>query len=215
MNTCERILENGVIAIARGIYGESLIKSVEAIKRAGVRAVEVTVEQNVNDDRTYEAIRLLSKYFSDEMAIGVGTVLTTKQLQNAFDAGARYVVSPNTDEDIIKKTKKLGLISIPGAMTPSEIVNAHRCGADIVKVFPAGILGAEYFKALTAPLTHIRLAAVAGITPENIISFKKAGAAAFGISSAIFNKKLIASGDYAEIERTARVFVQLTGENIC
>lgn len=215
MNTYEKILENGIIAIARGIYGEQLIKSVEAIKRAGVRAVEVTVEQNADDGRTYEAIRQLSKCFHGEMAIGVGTVLTTEQLKNAFDAGAEYVVSPNTDKVVIETTKKLGLISIPGAMTPSEIINAHSYGADIVKVFPAGMLGVEYFKALTAPLAHIKLAAVAGITKDNIVPFKKAGAAAFGISSGIFNRKHIANGDYAEIERTASAFVQLTRQNIC
>lgn len=215
MNTYEKILENGIIAIARGIYGEQLIKSVEAIKRAGVRAVEVTVEQNADDGRTYEAIRQLSECFHGEMAIGVGTVLTTEQLKNAFDAGAEYVVSPNTDKVVIETTKKLGLISIPGAMTPSEIINAHSYGADIVKVFPAGMLGVEYFKALTAPLAHIKLAAVAGITQDNIVPFKKAGAAAFGISSGIFNRKHIANGDYAEIERTASAFVQLTRQNIC
>ena len=201
------ITSGGIIAISRGNYGETLLRSVDALLSGGVRAVEVTFEQNGDPERTAEAIRSLVTHFGDTAAIGAGTVLTLDQLNIAKQAGAGYVVSPNTDESIIRETKRLGLGSIPGAMTPSEIVAAHNYGADIVKRFPAGALGPAYFAAVTTPLSHIRCAAVAGVTLENIAAFRKAGACAFGISSTLFNKKLIAEGRYDEIAKLAEAYV--------
>lgn len=198
----------GIIAISRGNYGEALLKATQALHKGGIRAVEVTFEQDKDPDITAEAIRMLCREFGQSTAIGAGTVLTVEQLHICGKAGARYVVSPVTDAEIIKETKRLGLGSIPGAMTPTEIVAAHNYGADIVKVFPAGALGVEYFASVTTPLSHIRCAAVAGITIDNISEFKRAGACAFGISSALFNKKLIMQQRFDEIENNAKAFIE-------
>lgn len=207
MNTLTTILNTGIVAIARGFYGDKLMLAVKAMYRAGIRAFEVTFEQGRDMNRTGEAISMLKAELPDA-AIGAGTVLTVQQLDCANNAGASYIVSPNTDAEIIKKTKALGLVSMPGAMTPTEIVSACNLGADIVKLFPAGELGVSYFKAVATPLAGVRLAAVAGITLDNIASFRKAGACAFGISSGLFCKKLIAEDDFGEIERIAGEYLK-------
>lgn len=207
MNTLTTILNTGIVAIARGFYGDKLMLAVKAMYRAGIRAFEVTFEQGGNMNRTGEAISMLKAEFPDA-AIGAGTVLTVQELDCANKAGAGYIVSPNTDTEIIRMTKTLGLVSMPGAMTPTEIVSACNAGADIVKLFPAGGLGVSYFKAIATPLSGVRLAAVAGITLDNIASFRKAGACAFGISSGLFCKKLIDESNFDEIERIAGEYLK-------
>ena len=200
----------GVIAISRGNYGDKLLAAAEAIYRAGVRAVEVTFEQDKPAEPTARAIRRLCDEFGggqDPMAVGAGTVLTGSQLLTAADAGAQFIVSPNTDGGIIAETKKLGLISIPGAMTPTELVNAALFGADIIKLFPAGALGVEYFRAVATPLRHLRIAAVGGVTVQNLREFKKAGACAFGISSSILNNALVEKGDLDAVFENAAAFM--------
>lgn len=206
--TLDLLLENGIIAISRGNYGDDLISSVAALKKGGVRAVEVTFEQTLDGSKTAEAIRLIKERFGGEMAIGAGTVMSKRELMLAFEAGAEYVVSPNTDKAVICETKRLGLVSVPGAMTPTEIALAASFGADIVKIFPAGNLGPGYFSAVTTPLSDIRCAAVGGITLDNISLFKKNGACAFGISSSLFDKKLIANKDFSRMEEVAAAYVQ-------
>ena len=209
-NPIDIIKNSGVIAISRGNYGVSLIKAAEALVKGGVRAVEVTFEQGSEDGerKTADAIASLVDRFGDKLAVGAGTVLTERQLIAAKSAGAQYVISPNTDERIIKRAKELGVGSIPGAMTPSEIANAYAFGADIVKLFPAGQLGAAYFAAVRTPLRHIPIAAVGGIDLDNICDFRRAGACAFGISSSLFNKKLIEGGHFDEIASIAAAFVK-------
>ncbi|MBO6060661.1 MAG: bifunctional 4-hydroxy-2-oxoglutarate aldolase/2-dehydro-3-deoxy-phosphogluconate aldolase [Clostridia bacterium] len=198
------ILCSRIIAISRGNYGEGLRLAALALYRGGVRAFEVTFEQGGEERLTAESIAMLRSELPEDATVGAGTVLTPEQVRAAHEAGAEFIISPNTDPDVIAETKRLNMVSIPGAMTPTEIVRAHSLGADIVKVFPAGVLGVEYFKAVRAPLERIPLAAVAGITTENIASFAKAGAKAFGISSTLFNKKLIGAGDFISIENAAR-----------
>ena len=204
---------NGIIVISRGIYGDDLINAVRAAYDGGIRAVEVAFEQDGDLMRIGRAISSLVTHFADKMTVGAGTVLTRDQLEMAYRCGAEFIVSPNTNREIISATKKLlGLASIPGATTPTEIINAFDAGADIVKIFPAGALGPAYFSSVTTPLSHIRCAAVAGVTTENIKAFKKAGACAFGISSSILNKKQIAEGRFDLICENARKFVEALNE---
>ena len=208
-NTLEKILENGIIAISRGNYGDTLLRAVDAAARGGIKAVEITFEQNLAPEIAGEALDKLVRRFGTVLAVGAGTVLTLEQLSIAAQAGAKYIVSPNSDCYIIKETKRRGLISIPGAMTPTEITAAHAAGADIVKLFPAGV---EYFKAVKAPLRHIPVAAVGGVTPENLLPFKKAGACAYGISTGIFNATAIKSEDYERVRLLAREYVRLAAQ---
>lgn len=207
MNTLDIILKSKIIAIARGFYGKELIDATKALYEGGIRAFEVTFEQNGSNKNTLDAVSMLKSELPCECTIGAGTVLKIEQLEQAKMAGAEYIVSPNVNISIIAKTKKLGLVSIPGAMTPTEVVAADEAGADIVKLFPAGNLGIEYFKAIKAPLSHIKLAAVAGINHENISGFKNAGASAFGISTGLFIKTEIKNGNYDALTRNAVKFI--------
>lgn len=209
MDTLGIIKESKLIAIARGLYGSKLIEASLALYRGGVRAFEVTFEQDKSIGLTTDAISRLTENLPADAVIGAGTVLSRSQVDEARNAGARFIISPNTDKAVIELTKRSGMVSIPGAMTPTEIVNAHTYGADIVKLFPAGVLGLEYFKAVRAPLAHIPLAAVAGITSNNIRDFYNAGAVAFGISSTLYNKKSIAESDYNALIKTAQRFYEV------
>ncbi len=208
MKTLDFILENGIIVVMRRVPFEKLGHITDALYEGGVRTVEVTFDNCGDELDTVKAIEYLKANYSDKMSIGAGTVLNTHQVELAYNAGAEYIISPNTNEAVVKRTKELNLVSIPGAFTASEICKAYELGADIVKLFPAHMLGAEYIKALKAPLEHIKIAAVAGVTLDNIRSFRDAGACAYGISSGILNKKAVQASDYDFIRNMAKQYVE-------
>ena len=125
------------------------------------------------------------------------------------DAGGKFIISPNVSERVIKETKKAGLISIPGALTPSEIFDAYSYGADFVKVFPVGVMGSEYIRAIKAPLSNIPLLAVGGIDLNNMIEYFEAGVCGVGIGTSIVNKDLIKRKDFEAVRLLARRYVEL------
>lgn len=214
MNDLVRELERSkIVAIVRGTFGDDLIKLARALNAGGIRFLEVTFVQNADDciERTAAAIRSLTEAVPEDMHIGAGTVLTAEQVQAAHAAGAQYIISPNVNERVIRRTKELGLVSIPGAMTPSEICTAHELGADIVKLFPFGDLGIKYVKDIRAPLSHIKLMATAGINEENLGEALDAGFCSAGVSGRLTDKKLIAEGNFAELARRASVFTAIAG----
>ena len=198
--------QDKLIAICRGAEGDTLLSLAAAICAGGIRFIEVTFQQERED--CADLARRNIKTLCDMPGIipGAGTVPSPDQVRAAYEAGAKYIVSPNTDPAVIAETKRLGLVSIPGALTPSEIMAAHNAGADLVKLFPTATMGLKYFKDLRAPLSHIGLVVTAGITPDNLGDYLKAGAFAAGISSPLCDKELIAAGDFAEITRRARAF---------
>lgn len=198
--------QDKLIAICRGAEGDTLLSLAAAICAGGIRFIEVTFQQERED--CADLARRNIKTLCDMPGIipGAGTVLSPDQVRAAYEAGAKYIVSPNTDPAVIAEAKRLGLVSIPGALTPSEIMAAHNAGADLVKLFPTATMGLKYFKDLRAPLSHIGLVVTAGITPDNLGDYLKAGAFAAGISSPLCDKELIAAGDFAEITRRARAF---------
>lgn len=208
IQTKKAIEENKLIVIMRGLDEPTALKTTEALYNGGVRLVEVAFDQNGDDKVTANVIRALVHAFGDKMCIGAGTVLTKHQLMLACQAGAKYVISPNVNAEVIKWTRRAKLVSVPGAMTPTEIQFADTLGADFVKIFPAGTLGAKYFKDVATPLSHVKMLAVSGITTENIGDFVKAGAVGFGISGAILSKDALARGDYSVITENARKFVE-------
>jgi 2-dehydro-3-deoxyphosphogluconate aldolase/(4S)-4-hydroxy-2-oxoglutarate aldolase len=132
--------------------------------------------------------------------------MTVEQVRMAAEAGAEYMISPNVDEDVIKETKRLGKLSIPGAMTPSEIAAAYKMGADIIKLFPANEVGLSYIKAIKAPLKHIPLMATGGVRPANAMDYLNAGSAALGVGGDLVNKQWIAAGEFDKIGQAARDF---------
>ncbi len=211
----EHILEEKIIIIVRGIYGKELLSLCEALYAGGLHFMEVTFDQKEENctEKTAQAIRMLRSARGETMHFGAGTVLTEKQAEAAAQAGAEFLISPNTDPAIIRKTKALGLLSIPGAMTPTEILTAHACGADLVKLFPAAALGMGYIKDIMAPLGHIKMLATAGVNEENFAQFLRLGLVGAGIGGRLTDKKCIAEGNWAELTRRAGEFCRIAREN--
>lgn len=211
MDTLTFIEENKVIAICRRVYGDDLLRLSDALKAGGVKMIEVTFDQAAPDciNQTTDNIRKLCEKHGDEMMFGAGTVLSVEQVDAAKDAGARYIISPNVNEQIIRRTKELGLVSIPGAMTPSEIISAHELGADIVKLFPSGYLGFRYIKDILGPISHVKLCATGGVTEENWGEYLDHGFAGAGISGRLCDKKCIQEGNFEEITKRAKVFMDI------
>lgn len=207
-NTIKSIEANKIIVIVRGVKRENLIDLAEAMYKGGIRLMECTYDAKgiTTDEQTAANIEMLAKHFEGRMLIGAGTVLTEKQVELTAKAGGKFIISPDTNADVIKKTKELGLVSIPGALTPTEATAAHRAGADFVKLFPVGAFNAQYVKDISAPLSHIRFLAVGGVNDENMKDFFSAGACGIGVGSAIVNKKLIEAGDFAAITDMAKKY---------
>lgn len=205
------IEQEKLIVIVREVEREKLIPLAEAMYEGGVRLLEVTYSANgaVSDENTAKNIRMLCEHFGDRMYIGAGTVITPKQVKLTKDAGGKFIISPDIYQKVIKKTKKLDMVSIPGALTATEIQAAHRIGADFVKLFPINNLGTDYVKAVKAPLSHIRLLAVGGVNLNNMKDYLKAGVCGFGVGSNIINKKMLDEGDYAGITSLAKEYVAI------
>lgn len=202
------IENNKIIVIMRGFTKEQLIRAVDAMEKGGIRLVEVTFDQSgsVSDEVTAENIRALKERFAGKVRIGAGTVMTEAQVELAHKAGAEFIISPDCYEAVIKKTRELGMVSMPGVFTPTEAANAHRYGADFAKLFPNSEVNISYLKALAVPLSHIKFLAVGGVNHENMQDYFKAGAKGIGVATAIADKKAIFSGDYEEITRRAKLF---------
>ena len=208
------IEENKVVVICRGLYGESLAQVMAALYKGGIRLVEVTFDQADPQaiEKTSAAISLIIERFP-EMKVGSGTVTCIDHVIATKEAGGVFCLSPDVNEEVIRATKACGLVSIPGAMTPTEILSAHRAGADIVKIFPAGWLGLKYLKDIKGPINHVKFLAAAGVTEENFKDYMAAGYCAAGISGRFIDKAVIAAGDYEELTRRARIFSELAKES--
>lgn len=206
INTIEK---EKIIVIVRGVENGKLLPLAEAMYKGGIRLLEITysADGRVPDEKTAENIKLLSEHFENRMYIGAGTVLNEEQVELTERAGGKFIISPDTYPDVIKRTKELGMVSIPGALSPSEIQLAHRSGADFVKMFPITNLGVGYVKAVKAPLSHIKLLAVGGVDENNISEYLRAGVCGFGIGSNIVSKKLIDGNDYEGITELAEKYV--------
>ncbi|MFH5835918.1 bifunctional 4-hydroxy-2-oxoglutarate aldolase/2-dehydro-3-deoxy-phosphogluconate aldolase [Proteiniclasticum sp. C24MP] len=207
-NVMEMILKEKIVAIIRGIHSDYIVDTVAALVNGGIHCVEVTFNAKSEEASrdTLLAIRKIREHFGDEVAVGAGTVLTVDNVVDAYEAGAEFMISPNSNRDVISKTKELGLISIPGAVTPTEIIDAYEMGADIVKLFPAATLGLGYIKAVTGPINHIPLTAVGGVNAENAKDFIEAGCVGVSVGGNLVNRKLIEAGRFDEITLLAKEY---------
>ena len=206
MTTFDKILAGGIITIIRGLSPDCAEKTVEAIHAGGLHLAEITFDQTAPPKITADIIRTLSRQFEGKVLIGAGTVMTLEQLHAAYNAGAAYIISPNADSSVIRETKRLGLLSMPGAYTATEVARCYAEGADIVKVFPSDSAGPGYIKALRGPLHHIPLAAVGGVNLDNIRDFFDAGARCVGIGSNIVSKQAVQAGDFDRIRLLAAAY---------
>lgn len=206
----EWIRQCRLVAILRGVPMERVDGVVDALLRGGVRALEFTFDHAEPDcvERNAQKIRRTVARCGAQVLVGCGTTLTVQEVEAAYAAGARLVISPNVDEVVIRRARALGMVSMPGALTPTEIVTAHACGADIVKLFPAGELGLGYIKAVRGPLKHIPMSAVGGVKPENVADYLNAGVCGFGVGGPLVLSAAVKNGDDAAIEARARLFTE-------
>jgi 2-dehydro-3-deoxyphosphogluconate aldolase/(4S)-4-hydroxy-2-oxoglutarate aldolase len=205
----EKVLEHKIIAIVRGVYGEDCVNLAKALYKGGIKMMEVTFDQSKPEclNQTSDTVKMLVDEMGDKMAIGAGTVTSLEMLELAKNAGAQFIVSPDTNEKVIRATVEGGMVSMPGAMTATEVLTAYSYGADFVKLFPIGNLGSSYVKAISAPINHVRLLAVGGVNENNIKEFLDAGAVGAGVGGNLVNKKWIAAGEFDKITDLARTFI--------
>ena len=199
-----QLLRTKIVAILRGADPGNVLAIVRALYEGEVTNVEVTM----NSPNALKVIEEIKAAMGDRMLIGAGTVLDADAARSAIAAGAQFIISPTLDEETIRHTKEAGIVSIPGALTPTEILKAYRLGADIVKVFPASA-GPAYIRDIRGPLPHIPLMPTGGIQPDNIKAYQQAGGVAFGIGTALVNSKLPVTDAYLrQITATAASFVR-------
>lgn len=202
----EHLTAHRLVAILRGGAGTQpglLVAAIDTLVDAGVRALEVTLPT----PGALAAIREASRRYGDEVWVGAGTVLTADEVGQAASAGARFVVSPDTNAGVLAAAHDHGMGSLPGAATPTEILSAYRLGATAVKVFPARSLGgAEFVRDVLAPLPNVPLIAVGGVTLDSVEDYLAAGAVALGIGSPLIGDAL-AGGSLDALGERARALV--------
>ena len=199
----EEIIACGAIAVVRLKSADGVLRAIEAIREGGVRAIELTMT-------TPNAVGLLAearRAFGDDVLVGIGSVLDVEQTRRAVDAGARYVVSPVFRRAVIDEAHRLGVPAMPAGFTPTEILDAHEAGADIVKITPAEVLGPAFIKGVLAPMPFLRVMPTGGVTTENVGEWLRAGAVAVGVGSALVDAKLVAAGEFATLTERARRMV--------
>lgn len=210
----ETIKKEKIIAIVRGMNLEQTVNIAKALYEGGIRLIEVTFNQKCPEKfhETTDCIRAIREAMGDKMLVGAGTVTSVELVEMAAQAGALYMISPDTDEAVIRRTRELGLVSIPGAYTATEAKKAYVTGADFVKLFPCIGDAPAYVKALCAPFNHIPFLAVGGVNADNAADFLKAGAVGVGVGSCLANKKWADAGQYHLITEEAKRFVQNIGK---
>ena len=209
-NVIKTLKRDRLMVLARGIREDVLVKAVCAIADAGVTVFESTFDHRREDGiaENVAKIAAVKNAVAGRVHVGAGTVLSVEEVRAAHEAGASFIVSPDSDPDVIAETKRLGMTSIPGAMTPSEIKRAYALGADIVKLFPADDLGYHYIQNLKGPLPHIPLMATGGVNPQTIPEFLSRGILAVGTGITIFRPDLVAAEDYEGIKKLAVAHIE-------
>ncbi len=198
------LLEHGIVAIVRIKEPSELVRVAQAIEAGGVRVIEFTM----TTPNALDAIKQLSCEWGDRILLGAGTVLDPETGRAAFLAGAQFLVAPNFNPALIQLARRYSKIVIPGAFTPTEIVNAWECGADLVKVFPATALGPQYIKDVLAPLSHIRLLPTGGVSLDNIEQFIQAGASAVAVGGNLVDSRLVREKNWDALTENARKYAE-------
>lgn len=195
-----KIKNSGAVAIIRMADSAKLMKVAEAIYAGGVSAIEITM----TTPNALQVIEKIAKEMGETIQIGVGSVLDPETARMAINAGAEFVVSPVFKEEIIKMAHRYDKAVMPGAFSPGEILKAFEAGADIIKVFPADVLGMAFFKAVKAPMPQIQMMPTGGVNLDNAGDWLKAGACAVGIGSALLDTKAIKEGNFKQLTENAR-----------
>lgn len=199
----EHIAARGVVAILRGVEPSRVVPVGRALLAAGVASVEVTL----NSDAALAGITALRRELKGAIPVGAGTVMDEAAARAAIEAGAMYLLTPHLAEDVLAAATAAGVPAVVGTMTPTEAVRAWRLGAEMVKVFPAGTLGPNYFRELKGPLPQIRTMAVGGVNAANAGDFIRAGATAIGAGSQLVDMAAVSRGDWEAVRQKAAEIV--------
>jgi len=203
-----KIEESGVVPVVRAKNAEQAVKISEAVKKGGIRVIEITMTVPGAIDVIKE---LTEKYREDpDIIFGAGSVLDGETARTAILAGAEFIVGPALNEEMIKVANRYQKPVIPGAITPSEVVQAMEAGADVVKIFPAALFGPKIIKAIKGPIPQARLLPTGGVSHDNVKDWFKAGSYAVGAGSAIV--KGADEGNFDQVRENAAKFVELINE---
>ena len=203
--TAQTIERVGLIPVLRARNASQALAVVKAMIAGGVTVVEVTMTV----PGALDVLKDLRKEYGADLLLGSGTVTTADQAAATIDAGAEFVVSPSFHLEVIAKTRTLGKLSIPGALTPTEVITAWEAGADYVKIFPCSAVGgASYLKSLLAPFPHLKLIPTGGVTLQTAESFLRSGARALGVGSDLVDLAAIDAGTPETITETSRAYLK-------
>jgi 2-dehydro-3-deoxyphosphogluconate aldolase/(4S)-4-hydroxy-2-oxoglutarate aldolase len=201
----QRVTDCGIVAVVRFSAPGPLVDVVEALAAGGVTVAEVTFTV----PGALDVIRAARQKLGDRVLLGAGTVLDPETARAAFLAGAEFIVSPAVNTEVIKVCRRYDKLVMPGAFTPTEVLTAWEAGADIVKVFPADVVGPAFFKALRGPLPQVKLMPTGGVDLTTAADFLKAGAVCLGVGGQLVDPAAVAAGDFARITDTARKYVEV------
>jgi len=202
----EMIRREKIIAIVRGVDEARIITLAEALLAGGIMMLEGTC----NTRGVFEMIRALCDKMASRMVIGAGTVITTDLCARAIEAGAKFIIAPDVNPEVIEYCVRRDVAVLPGAATATEILTAKRHGAKMVKIFPAAAIGIDYIKQLRGPIDDVDFVAVGGVRPETIKDYFDAGCAGIAVGGSVMPKEYIDKGDWRAITEIARKYVKET-----
>ena len=204
VDSLNRVLETGVVAIIRAPSSELLTDVARALFDGGIDVIEFTLTV----PNALEILAAVKKDLGKAALIGAGTVLNLEKARAALTAGAEVIVSPALNPDVVRLCNRYDKLVMPGAFTPTEILAAWEAGGDIVKVFPSDIVGPNYLKAIKGPFPKIRLLPTGGVNLETLAEFIRAGACAVGVGSSLVDPQAIREGDFDRLRKLAGQYAQ-------
>lgn len=207
MSIAQRIQDRRIVIVYRGLSAQDCLWASQALLDGGISTFEVTM----NSPDPAGSIAALRAQFGGDADIGAGTVTTLDQLESAAEAGASFVVSPHTNPALIRRTRELGLVSVPGALTPSEVIEARDAGADMVKIFPIKSVGPDYIRQLAGPIDDVRFVATGGVNLEMIPPLFEAGTAAVALGLHLMGVDPTVAKDRHMLRERATRFVEAAG----
>ena len=205
----QRVVECGIVAVVRFADPGPLVEVVRALADGGVTVAEVTFTV----PNALDVIREARRQFGDRVLLGAGTVLDPETARAAVLAGAEFIVAPSLNVEVIRLCRRYDKLVMPGAFTPTEVVTAWEAGADIVKVFPADVVGPAFFKALKGPLPQVKLMPTGGVDLTTAAEFLTAGAVCLGVGGQLVEPRSVADGDFARITQLARQYVEIVRQH--
>jgi 2-dehydro-3-deoxyphosphogluconate aldolase/(4S)-4-hydroxy-2-oxoglutarate aldolase len=204
----QQMLAAGIVAVVRSPDSRKLVDVAKALADGGVTVMEITFTV----PNALEVIRQVRQELGERVLLGAGTVLDPETARSALLAGAEFIVAPTLNLGVIRLCHRYDKLVLPGAFTPTEILAAWEAGADIVKVFPADVVGPAFFKALRGPLPQVRVMPTGGVDLNTAAEFLSAGACCLGIGSQLVEPKAVAAGDFPRIRDLARQYVDIVSE---